>query len=69
MTKSGTLVMIETKGDHLANDESRAKLLLGRRWQGQAGTGYRYFVVFKDKELTLEGAYTLDSFVEVMKEL
>jgi len=69
MTKSGALVLIETKGDHLANDESRAKLLLGRRWQGQAGTSYRYFMVFKDKELRLDGAYTLDGFVEVMKDL
>lgn len=69
MTKSGKLVLIETKGDHLANDESRAKLLLGRRWQAQAGPGYRYFMVFGDKDLRLEGAYTLDGFMEVMKEL
>ena len=68
-TKSGKLVMIETKGDHLANDESRAKLLLGRRWQAQAGTDYRYFMVFKDKDLRLDGAYTLDGFVDVMKDL
>lgn len=69
MTKSGKLVFIETKGDHLANEESRAKLLLGRRWQAQAGSGYRYFMVFGDKDLRLEGAYTLDGFMEVMKEL
>lgn len=37
MTKSGVLVLIETKGDHLANDESRSKLKLGRTWQAQVG--------------------------------
>lgn len=69
MTQSGVLVLIETKGDHLANDESRAKLSLGRIWQAQAGKGYRYFMVFKDKPLDANGSYTLDEFVDVMKRL
>lgn len=69
MMKSGKLVLVETKGDHLANDDSRAKLLLGRRWQGQAGQNYRYFMVFRDKDLKLDGAYTVDGFMEVMKDL
>ena len=30
---------------------------------------YRYFMVFRDKELGMDGAYTLDKFVEVLKEL
>lgn len=69
MTKSGVLVLIETKGDHLANDENRSKLKLGRTWQAQAGKNYRYFMVFKDKTLNADGAYTVDEFVDVMKEL
>lgn len=69
MTKSGVLVLIETKGDYLANDESESKLRLGRNWQAQSGTQYRYFMVFKEKSLKLYGAYILDEFVEMIKEL
>lgn len=68
-TKSGMLLLIEAKGDYLDGDDSRVKLELGRRWQEQAGRLYRYFMVFKEKELGLDGAYTLDKFVDVMREL
>ena len=69
MTKSGVLVLIETKGDHLRTPESEAKLKLGRIWQSEAGKGYRYFMVFKEKHLNADGAYTMDEFIEVMREL
>ncbi len=69
MTKSGKLVLIEAKGDYLDGDDSKTKLKLGRQWQSQAGRMYRYFMVFKDKELGMDGAYTMDKFVDVMKEL
>ncbi|MCD7831749.1 MAG: DEAD/DEAH box helicase family protein [Firmicutes bacterium] len=69
MTKSGKLVLIEAKGDYLDGDDSKTKLKLGRQWQSQAGRMYRYFMVFKEKELGMDGAYTLDKFVDVMKEL
>lgn len=69
MTKSGNLVLIEAKGDYLDGDDSKTKLKLGRHWQAQAGRMYRYFMVFKDKELGIDGAYTLDKFVDVMKSL
>jgi type III restriction enzyme len=44
-------------------------LKLGRKWQAQAGHLYRYFMVFKDKELGMDGAYTIDKFVEMFKDL
>lgn len=69
MMKSGKLILIEAKGDYLDGDDSKTKLKLGRTWQAQAGRMHRYFMVFKDKELGLDGAYTLDKFVEVLKEL
>lgn len=68
-TKSGKLLLIEAKGDYLDGDDSKTKLELGRKWQEQAGRLYRYFMVFKDKELGMDGAYTLDKFVDVMKEI
>ena len=68
-TENGNIVLIEVKGDYLDGDDSKTKLKLGREWQAQAGRIYRYFMVFKDKELGEQGAYTLDKFVEVMKNL
>ena len=45
------------------------KLELGRQWQAQAGPNYRYFIVFKNKDFNIGGAYRLDEFTEIMKEL
>lgn len=69
MTKSGKLLLIEAKGDYLDGDDSKSKLELGRKWQEQAGQLYRYFMVFKDKQLGMDGAYTLDEFSDVMKDI
>ncbi len=69
MTKSGKLVLIEAKGDYLDGDDSKTKLKLGRQWQAHSGRFYRYFMVFKDKDIGVDGAYTLDKFVEIMKDL
>jgi type III restriction enzyme len=69
MTKDGKIVLIEAKGDYLDGDDSKTKLRLGRMWAAQAGRMYRYFMVFKDKDLGMDGAYTLDKFAVVMKEL
>lgn len=52
-----------------ANDESKQKLSIGRLWEGKAGNKYRYFMLFKNKDLKLYGAYILDEFIEVMKKL
>lgn len=69
MTKSGKLVLIEYKGDDRDNSDSKRKLNLGRKWQAQSGQYYRYFMVFKNRDFGIDGAYTLDQFVEIMKEL
>ena len=69
MTKSGKLILVEAKGDYLDGDDSKTKLDLGRKWQEQAGRLYRYFMVFENKELGMDGAYTLDKFADIMKEI
>ena len=69
MFQSGRVALIETKGDHLANDDSRRKLKLGRKWASMAGRKYRYFMVFNHERIDAEGAYTLDDIVGVLKEL
>ena len=68
-TRSGKIVIIETKGDHLANEETLAKLHLGRAWQEQAGPGYRYFLVFQDKDISMTGAYPMSEFLKILAEL
>lgn len=69
MTKSGKLVLIEYKGDDRDNSNSARKLKLGRKWQAQCGPEYRYFMVFKNRDFGIDGAYTLDRFVGIMREL
>lgn len=68
MTKKGNIILVESKGDYLDGDDSRTKLSLGRAWQAAAGGKYRYFMVFRDKEIG-QGSYKLDDFAEVMKNL
>jgi type III restriction enzyme len=68
MTKSGTLLAVETKGDQLQNSESLEKLKLGKLWEAKAGSGtFRYFMVFQKKDTGQDGAYTEDSFIELLK--
>lgn len=68
MTKKGNVILVESKGDYLDGDDSKTKLSLGRSWQAATGGKYRYFMVFKDKEIG-KGSYKLDDFAEVMKNL
>lgn len=69
MTTSGKILMVETKGDHLDNDESKAKAKIGHQWDTLAGSGYRYFMVFQSKSLDWSGAYSYDRFMEIVKGL
>uniref|UniRef100_UPI003AB1E26B hypothetical protein n=1 Tax=Dialister succinatiphilus TaxID=487173 RepID=UPI003AB1E26B len=69
MTKAGRILMVETKGDQLFNEDSRNKLFLGRKWANMAGTKYRYFMVFESKDPELEGAYNKEDFLNLLKKL
>lgn len=68
--KTGQILVVEFKGDHLGNDNSEAKLKLGEKWASNAsetGIKYRYFMVFKDNPI--EDAYTIDDFAEMLKKM
>lgn len=67
MTMSGKILMIETKGDHLDNDESKEKARIGARWASLAGSGYRYYMVFQTKQPDYPGAVSYDRFIEILK--
>jgi len=69
VTQKGTVLLIETKGDDRDNTDSAQKLRLGRTWQHKLGQKYKYFMVFKDRNFQLEGAYQLGEFMDMMKKL
>ena len=61
--------MVETKGDHLDNPESKEKIEAGLEWASLAGRQYRYFMVFETKDPGYKGSYSFDGFMEIIKEL
>lgn len=65
--KSGRTILVETKGDHLVNDDSLNKIKIGRKWADMSGSNYRYFMVFETKEV--EGAITVKQLLQYLNEL
>lgn len=63
-TKSGKTILLETKGDHL---DAEQKIRLGRLWASKAGNNYRYFMVYERR--TVEGAYKLEDFLNIIKDI
>jgi len=67
ITKSGKILIIETKGDDRDNTDTVHKIKLGKTWANKAGKKYKYFMVF-DKN-SMEGAYTLNDALKLIAEL
>ena len=67
MTRSGKVVLIETKGDDRDNSDSAAKCRLGNKWAELAGKEFLYFMIF-DKR-AIDGAYNLDKAKELIRQL
>jgi type III restriction enzyme len=61
-TKSNKTIILETKGDHL---DAEQKIRLGSFWAGKAGNNYRYFMVYERR--TVDGAYKLEDFINIIK--
>ncbi|WP_293824471.1 DEAD/DEAH box helicase family protein [uncultured Parolsenella sp.] len=72
-TVGGMIMAIETKGEHLKNDDSAAKLKLGRAWaanaSGMEGRRYRYFMVFESNPLNADGAYDFNEFRSTLNDM
>lgn len=66
-THSGTVVLIETKGEHLKNDDSDTKVELGKLWQDCAGRGFRYIMVFE--QTPLDGAICWQDAIEMLNQI
>jgi type III restriction enzyme len=69
MTHKGHILMIEPKGDHLENAESTRKAEVGSIWANKAGQAYRYYMVFENKNLKINGATHFDEFLEFVRGL
>lgn len=66
-TQAGRIVLVEPKGAHLNNDDSREKNDLGRTWASLAGPDYRYFMVFQSNAPS--GAYNVGPFLDILGKL
>lgn len=67
-TQNNTLVLIETKGEHLKNDDSDTKVELGKLWQDCAGRkSYRYIMVFD--QTPVAGAVSWHDAIEMLKQV
>ena len=49
MLHNGKILMVETKGDHLDNYESKERAKIGDQWAKLAGKQYKYYMVFESK--------------------
>ena len=72
-TKSGKIILLETKGDHLDNDDSKNKSEVGKAIVNEANkkcgdtNKYFYFMVFETKNV--EYAHTIRNFLNLLKQL
>ncbi|MCM1091125.1 MAG: DEAD/DEAH box helicase family protein [Muribaculum sp.] len=72
MTEKGKVLLVETKGDYLKNDESKEKAEIGATWAAKAsqlGRIYKYFMVYETKKPEYAGAYSHERFMEIVREL
>ena len=63
-TKSGNIVLVEAKGEQLKNDDSKAKLALGKKWDYMCGEKFKYYMVFEKSDMQIQGSYTMDRFIQ-----
>jgi len=74
-TKKGNIVMIETKGSHLDNPDTKLKIKLGREWANRAtsaskdGHTFSYFMVFEDDNRKAEGSISANTMIQYLNDL
>ena len=69
LTNNGKLIVAETKGSHLKNQDTKNKILLGKQWANKAGSNYRYFLIFENADDLPEGAVSIGKFIDIIKEI
>lgn len=63
-TKSGKVVLLETKGDHL---DAEPKIRLGNLWISKCSNEFKYFMVYENR--SVRDAYTQEGFMQIIKNL
>lgn len=63
-TQRDTLILIETKGEHLQNDDSDTKVELGKQWERCAGRNFRYIMVFD--QVPVDGAVNWQDATDIL---
>lgn len=69
MTRKGNVIVVETKGEHLQNDDSKQKVKLGRVWEKKAGNRYRYYMVYRDTDALIDGVVNFSRFLQILSQL
>jgi type III restriction enzyme len=65
ITKRKNVFVVETKGDHLKNEETIRKIKIGNKWAELAGQQFKYFMVFKNRPL--EGSKSIADVIEIIE--
>jgi type III restriction enzyme len=66
-TKSGKIILMESKGDHLDGSDSQQKIALGAHWEkAMHGKGF-YFMIFKEKKVV--GGFLKSDFLRRLSQL
>lgn len=70
LTKKGTVVLLETKGNQLDGSDSQAKIRAGKAWENAAnqlndGWRYKYLMVFETGKL--DGSYSVEQMLDKLK--
>jgi type III restriction enzyme len=69
MTRSGVLVFIESKGQHLDGSDSGKKSDMGEIWDNLTGPNFRYFMVFRSKDARVEKSIELSQLSDILEQL
>ena len=69
VTESGKVVLLEVKGEQFAGEATQRKAELGRIWQNESSNKYKYFMVYKDRDMNFPGAYKLNDFLDILRSL
>lgn len=65
-TKSGNIILVETKGKHLDGSDSERKVEQGRIWQSKIQKGFKYMMVFED--VAIKGSLSLGEAIDRIKQ-
>lgn len=69
-TKSGVIIFVETKGEHLDGDDSKKKLELGQLLCSNSNPSkFKYFMAFERSPLTDNGSDLLDNIIGLIEKL